>query len=193
MEKTQIIYFNGPSSSGKTCLARALQKALEEPFLYVSIDTMVQMMPPSLNDWTGESTPEGFSWKETRDEDGNTMQELHMGPFAKKMSKSFKEVVVSLVRAGHSVLIDDVAVGKKEVDMWKEALKGFCGLYVGVTAPIEVLEQRERERPDRIEGSARAQYYRCHKDMTYDLLLDTDANTLEENVAKVISAQPMSF
>ena len=34
----QIIYLNGPSSSGKTTLAKALQHAFEKPFLHVGID-----------------------------------------------------------------------------------------------------------------------------------------------------------
>jgi len=39
MTKTfQIIYLNGPSSSGKTMLAKALQYAFTKPFLHVGID-----------------------------------------------------------------------------------------------------------------------------------------------------------
>ena len=37
-EPVQIIYLNGPSSSGKTTLAKALQHAFEEPFLHIGID-----------------------------------------------------------------------------------------------------------------------------------------------------------
>ena len=34
----KIIYLNGPSSSGKTTLAKALQESLEEPYLHIGID-----------------------------------------------------------------------------------------------------------------------------------------------------------
>jgi chloramphenicol 3-O phosphotransferase len=35
VDSVQIIYLNGPSSSGKTTLAKALQHALENPFLHI--------------------------------------------------------------------------------------------------------------------------------------------------------------
>jgi len=41
----QVIYLNGPSSSGKTELAKALQEALDKPFLHVGIDKVIGMMP----------------------------------------------------------------------------------------------------------------------------------------------------
>lgn len=44
-EPVQIIYLNGPSSSGKTTLAKALQHAFEEPFLHVGIDKIIGWMP----------------------------------------------------------------------------------------------------------------------------------------------------
>jgi chloramphenicol 3-O phosphotransferase len=180
-----IIYLNGPSSCGKTYLAHALQKALKEPFLYVSMDRMIQMMPPSFNDWTGGVALEGFSWKRGIDASGNTVQELQIGPFAQKMVESFKEVILSLAKAGHNIIIDDVAFGEKEVALWKERLKDFDVLYVGIFASLEVLEQREQGRSDRIAGSARAQYYKCHQNVDYDLFLDTDTNSLAENVTKI--------
>jgi chloramphenicol 3-O phosphotransferase len=49
-----IIYLNGPSSSGKTTLAKALQQAFEEPFLHVSVDKIIGWMPEKINDWTGK-------------------------------------------------------------------------------------------------------------------------------------------
>jgi len=39
--RVQIIYLNGPSSSGKTTLAKALQDVFEEPFLHVGIDKII--------------------------------------------------------------------------------------------------------------------------------------------------------
>lgn len=41
----QIIYLNGPSSSGKTTLAKALQHAFDDPFLHVGIDKIIGWMP----------------------------------------------------------------------------------------------------------------------------------------------------
>lgn len=70
----QIIYINGPSSSGKTTLAQALQQELEVPFLHISIDRIIGMMPNKLNNWEGGPAPLGFSWKPAFDETGAPAQ-----------------------------------------------------------------------------------------------------------------------
>jgi chloramphenicol 3-O phosphotransferase len=57
----QIIYLNGPSSSGKTTLAKALQEEFEQPFLHIGIDRVIGMMPVKLNNWDGGEALQGFS------------------------------------------------------------------------------------------------------------------------------------
>lgn len=118
MSSYQIIYLNGPSSSGKTTLAKALQKELREPFLHIGIDRVIGMMPSKLNNWDGgEESLQGFSWKQSVDETGHPIHELHMGPFAEKMSQTLKEIVLTLAKMGHHIIIDDVAFGKADVDV----------------------------------------------------------------------------
>lgn len=186
-ERVQIIYLNGPSSSGKTTLAKALQNAFEEPFLHIGIDKIIGWMPEKVNDWTGRQTPLGFSWKEGKDPSGCLIQELQIGPYAQKMGKIFQEVVLTLAKMGHHLVIDDVSFGKKQLDEWKEILKGFRVLWVGVSAPLSVLEQREQKRDNRILGSARAQFYKVHENATYDLEIDTHHARVSENVEKIKS------
>jgi chloramphenicol 3-O-phosphotransferase len=62
-QDVQIIYSNGPSSVGKTTLAKALQQKLGQPFLHIGIDKVIEMMPDKLNNWEGGAAPLGFSWK----------------------------------------------------------------------------------------------------------------------------------
>lgn len=47
MQQGRIIILNGTSSSGKTTLARVLQKQLSTPFYFIDIDTFVSMEPPT--------------------------------------------------------------------------------------------------------------------------------------------------
>ncbi len=183
----QIIYLNGPSSSGKTTLAKALQHAFEEPFLHVGIDKIIGWMPEKVNDWTGGEAPLGFSWKKGQDESGNPIQELQTGPYAQKIGETFREVVLALAKMGHHLIIDDVSFGKEQIDEWKEALKDFRVLWVGVNAPLSVLEQREKERGNRILGSARGQFHKVHTDATYDLEIDTHQSSPAENAEKIKS------
>jgi len=58
-----------------------------------------------------------------------------------------------------------------------ELLAGFEVFTVGVFAPLEVLEARERQRGDRLIGLARWQYHRVHRGMAYDLEVDTGRAT----------------
>lgn len=183
----QIIYLNGPSSSGKTTLAKALQHAFEEPFLHVSIDKIIGWMPEKVNDWTGEDAPIGYSWKKSEDELGHPIQELQIGPYAQKIGKTFQEVVLTLAKMGHCIIIDDVAFGKQQVDEWKEILKDYRVLWVGVKAPLAILEQREKERGNRIQGSARGQFYKVHVDTTYDLEINTHQASVSEITQKIKS------
>lgn len=185
--KKQIIYLNGPSSSGKTTLAKALQHAFEEPFLHVGIDKIIGWMPEKVNDWTGGEAPLGYSWKQNVDTSGNPFQELQIGPYAQKIGKTLQEVVLVLAKMGHHVIIDDVSFGKQQLDEWKKILQNFRVLWIGVNAPLPILEQREKERGDRILGAARGQFHKVHADATYDLEIDTHQASINENVEKIKS------
>jgi chloramphenicol 3-O phosphotransferase len=182
----KIIYLNGPSSSGKTTVAKALQEALEEPYLHLGIDKVIGFMPKKLNNWEGGPAPLGFSWEPATDPTGHPIYQIHAGPFAKKMTQTLKDLVCLLASQGYNLIIDDVAFGAIEVEGWKQALKQYRVLYVGVVTPLEILEQRERSRGDRFLGSARGQYFKVHENVAYDLEIDTHEHTLEENVAKII-------
>lgn len=57
---------------------------------------------------------------------------------------------------------------------------------IGLHCPLEVLEQRERDRKDRTLGQAREQFHVIHKYVTYDLELDTSKLTVEECAEGVV-------
>ncbi len=182
----QIIHFNGPSSSGKSELIKELQASLDTPFLHVGIDKVIGMMPAHTNNWEGGYAPLGFCWKAAKDEDGTPMYELQMGPFAHQISQTYRELVLRLAELGHFIIIDDVAFGKKEFDRWKALLVDYKVLYVGIHASLDVLEERERKRGNRIIGSARAQFRKVHEGINYDLDIHTHQDTLCDNVSNNI-------
>lgn len=62
-------------------------------------------------------------------------------------------------------------------------LKPFEVFMVDVFASLEILEARELQRGDRMIGLARWQYDGVHKDMRYDLEIDTS------NITPVEGAQ----
>src|SRR2546428_479887 len=64
-----------------------------------------------------------------------------------------------------------------------KTLAGIKVYFIGVKAPLEVLEQRERARGDRVLGRARGQY-KIHdfvyKHGSYNLEIDTSLHTSQE-------------
>jgi chloramphenicol 3-O phosphotransferase len=181
----QIIYLNGPSSAGKTTLARLLQEALSNPFLHIGIDKVIAMMPSKLNHWREGGPAEGFSWKEVLDETGRPMQEIQLGPFAQKMQVALREMALTLAKLGHFLIIDDVTFQKGDFEAWQKVLKDYSVLWVGVHSALEHLEKRERYRGDRMLGSSRAQYYRIHEGASYDLECDTSTTFLDTIVQTI--------
>lgn len=95
-----------------------------------------------------------------------------MGPFADKISETYKKIVLILLESDHSIIIDDATFGKQEFEKWKELLKGYKVLYVGVFAPLEIIQKREQSRGDRKVGSGLAQYRKVHNSISYDLNID---------------------
>ena len=185
---SKIIYLNGPSSSGKTTLAKALQQSFEELFLHLGIDKIIGFMPAKVNNWKGGEAPLGFCWKPDVDPTGHPTYRVHAGPFAKKIVRSLKEIALLLASQDYNLIIDDVAFGAVEVEEWKIALKNYHVLYVGVTTPLEVLEAREQARGDRCLGSARGQYFKVHENVEYDIEIDTHSHSIEENIDKIQNA-----
>jgi chloramphenicol 3-O phosphotransferase len=185
-----IIYINGPSSAGKTQLARALQEALPAPYLYLSIDTLIDLMPAKVNDWTGERTTIGYSFRPTTDEEGNVVYRVVAGPYGQQIAPAFRAIVGTLAQSGLNLIIDDIAFGQEQVQPWSALLHGYTVHWVGVTAAIETLEAREAARGDRLRGSARDQAARVHTGVTYDLLLDTTATTTADAVQLLLAHFP---
>ena len=183
----QIIYLNGPSSAGKTTLGHALQRALPEPFLFIGADMLVDAMPPQLNDWTGQFKTDGYSYENIAPASEPPRFKLRIGSFAQRLQPALQQIIITLAAQGFKLIVDDVAFGKAQVDLYREGLREYQVLWVGIKVPLEVLEAREKARGDRLIGSARDQAEKVHEGVVYDLELDTSVLTLDEAVRRVIS------
>lgn len=58
---------------------------------------------------------------------------------------------------------------------------------IGVTCPLHILEERERERPDRGEGMARSQFGHPAYLRPYSMRVDTSTCTPEEGARRIRS------
>ncbi len=158
---TQVIVLNGGSSSGKSGIARCLQAVLPDPWLAVGIDTLIEIMPVSL-----QEAEAGIDLAE----DGS----VSVGTAFRALEAAWMEGIAAMARAGARIIIDDVFLGGAESQQrWRNALEGLNVLWVGVRCEGEVAAGRETARGDRISGMAASQAEKVHRDVFYDLEVDT--------------------
>ncbi|MDZ4736888.1 MAG: chloramphenicol phosphotransferase [Rhodospirillaceae bacterium] len=169
-ETARIVLLSGPGSAGKSAIAKALQAITAEPFLHVEMDAFMTMLPDS---YFGD--PAGMVF-ETILEDGKPSIVIHTGPMVENALRGMRHAVAAMAAQGNNQIVDDVMLGNENAEY--TALLAPYRLYrVGVFAPLEVLEARERQRGDREIGLARWQHERVHRNIDYDLKLDTTRAT----------------
>lgn len=156
-----MIVLNGGSSSGKSRIARCLQAIMAEPWLSLSVDTLIEAMPAALHDGDGgiELAADG---------------EVNVGARFREVETAWMAGVAAMVHAGARVVIDDAFLGgAASQERWRHALAGLDVLWVGVRCDAAVAAQREKTRGDRIPGMAESQAELVHRGVDYDLEVDT--------------------
>jgi chloramphenicol 3-O phosphotransferase len=171
--KGRIVLLNGVGSVGKTSIARELQKITHPPFLHVQLDTFMDMLPE-----TYHNHPDGFSY-ETVHEDGKPLVIVRSGIFGELMLRGMRRAIAGMAGEGNNIIVDDVMLGNA-ADAYRSLLSEFETFLVGVFAPLEVIEERERRRGDRHIGLGRWQYDRVHRGIRYDLEVDATTATPTE-------------
>jgi chloramphenicol 3-O phosphotransferase len=157
----QIIILNGGSSSGKSGIAKCLQSIMPEPWMSVSIDDLVDALPPSLTD-----AGSGITFGQ--------QGEVTVGDAFRHLEAAWMTGIAAMVRAGARVVIDDVFLsGAASQARWRERLDGLEVLWVGVRCDPAVAAARESARGDRTEGMAASQAEVVHKGVDYDMEVDT--------------------
>lgn len=171
--KARIVILNGVGSVGKRAIAKALQTITSEPFLHVSMDVFCEMLPEAY--W---NHPDGFVF-ETIEEGGRPSVIIKTGPVGERTLRGMRHAIAAMAAQGNDLIVDDVLLGREKAE-YRELLAAFDVYWVGIFAPLDVLENRERQRGNRLLGLARWQYERVHKDMKYDFEIDTSTATPQE-------------
>lgn len=155
--KQQVILLNGPSSSGKSTLSKALKYLISteahERYEVVSIDDFMKI-----------------SQTDTIYEDD-----------VFEISGDMCEKIVELLEAGYGVIIDHVITSDRIYNQLAESLSSFSLRTVRITCPLDIIKSRELERGDRCIGSAEASAKYLFPKDGYDLVVDTGATSPEEN------------
>jgi chloramphenicol 3-O phosphotransferase len=169
----QVVFLNGASSAGKTSIGKALQELTREPFMLLGLDTCFAMVPPR---WAGG--PEGpmrhlgFAYDELPADDGHPMLRITYGSVGWRMMAGFHRGVVEIVRAGNSVIVDEMLLDERVRDDWLQLLTPWQPLLVGIHCADEELARREKARGNR-PGLARWSARHVHRGMRYQLAFDT--------------------
>jgi chloramphenicol 3-O phosphotransferase len=160
MEK-QIILLNGPSSSGKSTLAKALQALIDEKrnetYVIVSIDDFMKL-----------STDE-------------TIYEDDVFDISGDMCTSALEAL----KTSSGVIIDHVITSERIFRQLTEMLGQYHIHSVHVACPLQVLLEREYARKNRCLGSAESSYTYLFPKDEYDLTVDTSIMTPAECSMKI--------
>ena len=169
-KRTRIIILNGVGSAGKGSIAKALQEIASQPFLHVEMDAFLAMLPEACF-----AHPDGMIF-ETVEKEGSTRVDITTGPIAERLLRGMRRAVAALAAEGNDMIVDDVMVDNELAD-YRNLLSAYDLSVVGVHASLEVLEERERARSDRMIGLARGQFDIVHKGRAYDFTVDTSAAT----------------
>lgn len=173
----RIVILNGVGSAGKSSIARALQTMTAEPFLHLQMDAFIEMLPEALQDHA-----DGLSYETVLD-NGKPSVIIRTGPVGVRTLRGMRHAVAAMAEQGNNLIVDDVLCdgGMPE---YLQLLSIYDLCLVGVFAPLDVLEVREMRR-DRLPGLARWQYDRVHKDIKYDLEIDTSVLTAQECARRI--------
>ena len=178
----KVVILNGTSSSGKTSLARAIQRLAKGPVLRVSMDDFLEMMPPRF-----ANDDEAFSFRLVTDAHPPEV-EIGTGSYGAALMRGMRTSVAALADQGLDLVVDDVMLGAGDQDHYRDVLSAHGLSFVAVRCSLETAEQRERERGDRDIGMARWQYPRVRAGRTYDLEVWTDRVAPDEGARLVVEA-----
>lgn len=161
MTDIQVVFLNGPSSSGKSSLAHGLQHRLAVPFIFFPEDMFFSGLPS----------------REYSDAEGYL--------YGSRLYNGFTQCVRTMVESENHVIVDTVAWNPGSLAGFVNALWNLKVYAVGIHCDLAILEERERLRGDRSMGLARRQYGKVHQNALYDIEIDTSVADIDACARRV--------
>jgi chloramphenicol 3-O phosphotransferase len=160
---TPVVLLNGIPSAGKTTLARALCRALDEPAFHLSLDDFRMGIPERW--WTGPGVAELFG----------------------KMMRSHLQALDAVAAEGVPVIAESIVLPVNR-SLYQALFDRHDVLLIGVRCPLRVAQERERSRGDRVDGPIDldvADFSLVHQ-QSYDLELDTSTEPTDRSVTRLL-------
>ena len=173
MKNGSIIFLNGTSGSGKSSIAKELQKKLAVPFWHVSSDQFIDAKLLPKRAFEGGR----FDWSKMRP----------------AFFQAFHNCLPAIVNAGNNIIVDHII---EEAAWWDEIQSSFKDVdvfFVGVHCSLEELEKREKQRLNENPGLKRyvgesKEHLQTHNFCHYDFEVNTTEISVSENCIKIIKA-----
>ncbi len=169
-----LIYLNGTSSSGKTSIAHELQKIVQQPIFYFSIETLLYSLGhDDLNAIMGKQPYRApLNW-----------EAIFSGYFSS---------VSALIQTGNSVIADCPVYQQGLFNIFEKYISSVPRkTIVKVTCPLEVIKMREKDRKDRAIGVAEKQFEEIHKYLSYDLEVDSAKLSSQDSALRINDFSPI--
>jgi chloramphenicol 3-O phosphotransferase len=142
-----LILVNGPSSAGKSTLARALQAAIPAPYLVTGFDDFIFMSAPryyrgadtARQCESDDATAQGVQMVTTSAPGEPLSVEARFGPVFRRILDAMAPAVRALIDSGNAVIFDIVLHDAAHWRSYQRATAGLDAFSVAVTCPIEIL------------------------------------------------------
>jgi|GEM_PF-287230 len=182
-ERPVVIFLNGTSSAGKSSIAKQIQELSPRPFIHTGLDDFALMLPSSYI-IHGERAEQGYQFIHA----SGPSVTIEMGPVAKQLAKVKHQSMKSFLEHGFSIVVDELLLTEEEFQEYVELFQDYRVLFVAIKPPLEVIEEREKARGDRILGLARGHYNLTHQGKTYDLIINSSEMTPEESAQVILQS-----
>ena len=157
----KLILLNGPSSAGKSSIAKELKQKLDlcgaEPVI-ISIDDYMKI---------------------------GTDEEIWEDDVFEVMPDMCGDITPAL-RQGKWVIADHVITSARIYEALLDAAEGFSTVKVLVTCSLEILRKREKERGNRFAGSAETSLQYLYPKEGYDLRIDSGETEPAVSAEKIL-------
>ena len=160
----RVILLNGPSSSGKSSVGRAMLPLLEGPWFLVPVDVISGLRS------TVHRLP---------------LDDAGVQAMLTRTRRGYHRTVAALASAGNDVIMDYPLSEPWRLADLLVVLDGFDVTLVDVVCSPDALERRELSRGDRPVGLAASQRVFEHTDR--DLTVDTTTSSAVESAESIVS------
>lgn len=160
----RVLLLIGPSSVGKTAIAKELQRSLRGVWLIAGVDMFWGMLDEG-------TLPTGTFRSDS--------------PAMRRITRGWHRAVAALAREGNDVIADELWTHGWWLQDWNEALGDLRRWSVLLKAQLPALTRREAERGDRPSGLAAADLAMAPSEGSFDLVIDTNAKTAAECAAAI--------